>query len=124
MSESEYYKKLATESILKNYALSFATPHVGLAITGWSVSPSSEITGELVAVGYRRAVVEWSDFVADMSNTNEVLWSVDSAWPQIRGVFISDSFQGGKVLLYDSISSKDFELGDIAAVNIGNLLIT
>jgi len=125
VSESTYFKKVSSESILKNTPFTFRTPHVGLAISGWAVDPvTSTVSGELSVSGYSRVPIVWSDFVSNMTNTNEVLWSVSVAWPNVVGVFISDAFQGGNVLLYDSITAVTFDVGDIAVINIGDLVIS
>ncbi len=125
MPESEYYKKLVTEAVFKGYPLSLASVYVGLGDdTLFSVGSDSVIFGEVNAVGYLRQPVQWSDFIQEMSNTNVIIWDVTSAWPPVGDIFLSDSSQGGKALLYDSVEIRYFKSGDRAVFDIGNLRLT
>lgn len=121
--ESEFFKKLSTESVLKGKLSPVAQAFVGLCVAGWSVAPDSTMSGELSIVGYMRQPVQWTDFTSSMSNSVTVSWNVQSAWPPIFAAFVADSSQGGKVLLFDSIPSQTFHVGDIAVIEVGNLVI-
>lgn len=126
MPESEYYKKLVTEAVFKGYPLSLGTVYVGLGDDALFqvIEDTSLITGEIVSVGYLRQPVQWSDFILEMSNTNAIIWDVISAWPTVGDIFLSDSSQGGKALLYDSVETRNFLSGDRAIFDIGNLRLT
>ncbi len=124
MSETDYYKKLSTEAVLKGYSSPLSTVFVGLGTSGFAVLGDSSVIGEINSAGYRRQPIQWSDFLDEMSNTNAILWEVISAWPSVARVFISDSSQGGKALLYGTTPTKLFAVGDVAAIDIGNLRLT
>jgi hypothetical protein len=124
MSETEYWKKLSTEALLKGYTSPLTTVFVGLGTSSFSVGLDSTVIGEVTSSGYQRQPIQWSDFVDEMTNSNTILWGVTSAWPAVSRAFISDSSQGGKALLYGTFASKTFTSGDVAAIDIGNLRLT
>ncbi len=124
MSETDYYKKLSTEAVLKGYSSPLSTVFVGLGTDAFEVMGDSTVIGEISSAGYQRQPIQWSDFVDEMSNLNTILWGVTSAWPPVERVFISDSAQGGKALLYGTTPAKLFAAGDVAAIDIGNLRLT
>ncbi len=123
MSETDYYKKLSTEAVFLLRSSPLSTVFVGLGTTGFAVLADSTVIGEISSAGYQRQPIQWSDFVNEMSNLNTILWEVSSFW-QVGNVFISDSSQGGKALLYGTTPTKTFEAGDVAAIDIGNLRLT
>ncbi len=124
MSETDYYKKLSTEAVFLLRSSPLSTVFVGLGTSGFAVLGDSSVIGEINSAGYQRQPIQWSDFVDEMSNLNTILWEVTSAWPSVARVFISDSSQGGKALLYGTTPAKLFAAGDVAAIDIGNLRLT
>lgn len=124
MSETDYYKKLSTEAVFLLRSSPLSTVFVGLGTSGFAVLGDSTVIGEINSAGYQRQPIQWSDFVDEMSNLNTILWEVTSAWPSVARVFISDSAQGGKALLYGTTPAKLFAAGDVAAIDIGNLRLT
>ena len=122
MAVTERWKKLVSELALKGQGSPVAVTYVGLADSTFNAE-ASPVLGEISGTNYGRVPVLWTDFVDDMSNTSAVSWSVVGTWPQIRNVFLSDSSQGGEVLMWvGSVFTPDD--GDVISIAIGDLILT
>lgn len=124
MPATDTWKKLSTEAVLKGYASPVATFFVGLGGNSFAVGANDIVVGETTGTGYERVPVQWTDFVANMTNSNVLLWTAGGAWGTVTDVFVSDAFQGGAVLLHDGVPSKNLSSGDTISIDIGNLILT
>lgn len=125
MSTTTYYRQLATEAVLKGQPSPAANAFVGLGSPTFTLNSDSTISsGEVQAVGYFRQKIQWSDFVGAMSNVNMIQWEVTAGWPTILRVFVSDSSQGGRVLLWDLVPSVIPISGDTIVIEAGSLTLT
>jgi hypothetical protein len=124
MAVTETWKKLSTETVLKGYPVPFGSVFIGLGTASFGVIAGDLPTGEITGTGYERVPVTWTDFVADMTNSNTLLWSVGGGWSAVGAAFVSDSFQGGVVLMYDDFATRSVASGDKVAIDIGNFVLT
>ena len=123
MAVTDTWKKLSTEAVLKGASIPFASVFIGLGGASFGVIAGDVPSGEITGTGYERVPVTWTDFVADMTNSNSLLWSVGSGW-SVGAAFVSDSSQGGVVLMYDTFSTISVTSGDKVAIDIGNFTLT
>ena len=124
MAVTETWKKLATEAVMKGTSVPFSTAYIGLGGASFSVIAGDSPSGEIVGTGYARVPVQWTDFVADMRNSNSLLWSVGGSWSAVGAAFVSDSFQGGSVLMWDAFTTRSVSSGDTLTIDIGNFVLT
>jgi hypothetical protein len=121
---TDTWKKLSTEAVLKGAAVPFGSVFIGLGGASFSVVAGDSPSGEISGTGYERVPVQWTDFVADMRNSNVMLWSVGSGWSAVGAAFVSDSIQGGAVLLWDGFATRSVASGDKVSIDIGNFVLT
>jgi hypothetical protein len=121
---TERWKRMSSELVLKGQGTSVNTSYVGLA--GDNFDPESlPVIGEASGAGYARVPVQWTDFVADMRNTGAIVWSVSGTWPPLLTVFVSDSSQGGGVLMYETVGGLTaLTDGDVVSIALGDLILT
>lgn len=124
MAVTETWKKLTTEAVLKGVGAPFSATFVGLGTDSFGIGVGDVATGEVIGTGYERVPVQWTDFVADMTNSNLLLWSAGGSWGSVNHIFVSDSSQGGAVLLWASFGAKTIGSGGTVKVEIGNLTLT
>lgn len=124
MPVTDTWKKLTTEAVLKGYPSPIVTAYVGLGTGSFAVGAGDIVIGEAIGIGYERIPVQWTDFVANMSNSAVLVWTAGGSWGTIQNVFVSAAFQGGTVLLYDPTASKMVASGDTITIDIGNLILT
>lgn len=124
MPATDTWKKLSTEAVLKGYSSPIVTAYVGLGTSSFAVGGGDAVMGEVVGTGYARVPVSWTDFVADMSNSNVLIWTASGSWGTVTDVFVSNASQGGVVLLHDGVTSKAVTDGDTVTIDIGNLVLT
>jgi len=124
MTVTETWKKLTTEAILKGIETPFAATYVGLGVASFGVLGGDSPSGEIIGTNYGRLPVQWTDFAADMTNSNTLLWNVGSAWGTVGAVFVSDSSQGGAVLCWDEVTNRIFTAGDVLVIEAGSLVLT
>ena len=124
MAVTETWKEYATEAVFLGTFTIMDTFYVGLGTASFAIGSGDTAVNEITGAGYARQAVQWSDFVSDMSNTNTVVFAVGAAWPPVGYVFIADSSQGGRVILYDSHAAKTVAAGDTISINVGGLVLT
>jgi hypothetical protein len=124
MAVTDTWKKISTEALLKGASVPFGSVFIGLGGASFSVIAGDSPSGEIVGSGYERVPVQWTDFVANMKNSNTLLWSVGSGWSAVGAAFVSDSFQGGAVLLWDGFTTRSVASGDQVVIDIGNFTLT
>jgi hypothetical protein len=124
MATTDTWKKISTEAVLKGTAVPFGSVFIGLGNASFSVIAGDAPSGEITGNGYERIPVQWTDFVADMTNSNILLWSAGSGWSAVGAAFVSDSFQGGSVLLWDGFATRTVNSGSTVRIDIGNFVLT
>lgn len=122
MPVTERWKKLSTEIALKGQGATI-NAYVGLATASF-VPESNPIIGEMYGTGYQRQPVSWTDFTADMRNLAPILWVVSGSWPAGKYVFLSDSSQGGQVLMYGNVPTINSSSRDTITIPTGSLILT
>jgi len=124
MAVTETWKYYSTMAVMKGVSLPFTTVYLGLGVSGFSVGAGDTAVGEVSGTGYARQPITWTDFVADMSNSGEILFAVTGPWGSVGAAFLSDASQGGKVIAYTTVTNTTVTSGDSIRVPVGNLVLT
>ena len=124
MPVTETWKYLSTMAVMKGQAPPFTTVFAGLGSSGFTVISGDEPSGEVTGTSYSRIPIAWDDFVTEMANSGELLWTVGSGWSSVGAVFISNASQGGQVIAYDTFTVIPVTAGDVLKVKTGNLILT
>ena len=124
MAVTDTWKKISTEAVLKGTPVPFGSVFIGLGGASFGVIAGDLPSGEITGTGYERVPVQWTDFIADMTNSNALLWSVGSGWSAVGAAFVSDSSQGGTVLMWDTFGTRSVSSGDSVAIDVGNFTLT
>ena len=123
MPATEYYKQVVLDASLRGEDINWAEFYIGLA-SSLPVTDST-IPSEITAGEYQRlSFVPTLYTDGSMTNTAKYEWAAASVWASVNYVFISNSSQGGKAVLYDSVDSVDAVAGTIIRIPIGNFTIT
>lgn len=122
MPETNYTESILNAALVKMVPLpTYANIYVGLHDANPTATGSfaNEITGS----GYGRAYLSLTD--EPYSNDTVIEWIVTGPWATVTYLSVSDSSQGGNMLLYNSISTiTNPQAGTTIRIPVGNLTIT
>lgn len=118
MPATDYYKQI----ILEGGTVDLSNAFVGLATS--APITDSTVPSEVTASEYIRIVFTPSSYSSGITNVTEYVWIATSSWASVEYVFVSNSSQGGKALLYDQVTLFTPTAGTIIKIPIGNMSVS